>query len=145
MTRIIGIGNPTRGDDSVGLAAAGRLRELLPGAVAVQQHARDGASLILLWQPEDEVTLIDAVISGAAPGTVHHRDLLASPLPPSMTAITTHTLGVREGVELARALHLLPASLRFIGIEGEDFAVGHGLSGPVAAGLDEVIAEVMEG
>ncbi len=139
MVRIIGIGNPTRGDDAVGLAAAGRLRELLPEGVAVQQHSRDGASLILLWDPGDDVTLIDAVISGAPPGTLHRRDLLSAPLPAGMTALTTHTLGVREGVELARALHLLPASLRFIGIEGKDFAVGHGLSAPVTAALQEVL------
>ena len=143
MVRIIGIGNSMRGDDAVGIEAAVRLRDLLPDTVAVYQHARDGASLILLWEPGDHVTLIDAVMSGAPPGTVHHRDLLASPLPASLTATTTHTLGVREGVELGRALHMLPSSLSFIGVEGEDFAVGHGLSPAVAAALQQVIAELI--
>ncbi len=137
--RIIGIGNPSRGDDAVGLAAAGQLRTLLPDDVAVHQHARDGASLMLLWAPDDDVILIDAVISGATPGTLHERDLIAAPLPPDLVAVTTHTLGLREGVELARALHLLPASLRFIGIEGEDFWAGHGLSPRVSAALEEVV------
>ena len=145
MVRIIGIGNPMRGDDAVGVEAAGRLRELLPEAVAVHQHARDGASLILLWEPGDDVTLIDAVMSGAPAGTVQERDLLSTPLPAEMAAATTHTLGLRDGVELARALKLLPASLRFIGIEGQDFGVGHGLSAPVRAALERVVAMVLEG
>ncbi len=140
MTRIIGIGNQARGDDGVGLVAAARLRELLPDTVAVHQHSRDGASLILLWEPGDDVILIDAVMSGAAPGTLHERDLLASPLPAGMTAVTTHALGIREGVELARLMHRLPASLRFIGVEGRDFGLGQGLSAAVTSALEELVA-----
>jgi hydrogenase maturation protease len=101
--------------------------------------------LILLWEAGDDVTLIDAVMSGAPPGTVHERDLLLTPLPAEMAAATTHTLGLRDGVELARALQRLPASLRFIGIEGQDFRVGQGLSAPVLAALERVVAMVLEG
>ncbi len=143
LLRVIGIGNTDRGDDGVGLVAAERLRALLPGSVRVHQHARDGASLISLWEPQDDVVLIDAVMSGAAPGTVHERDLIVSPLPDDISAVTTHSLGVREGVELARALGRLPASLRFIGIEGKDFSVGHDLSDPVRHALDEVIRVIV--
>jgi hydrogenase maturation protease len=143
MVRIIGIGNPSRGDDAVGLAAAERLRALLPDEVAVHQHARDGASLIHLWEPNDTVVVIDAVISGVLPGTIHQRDLLSAPLPPDIGAITTHTLGLREGVELARALDVLPASLQFIGIEAEDFSMGHGLSPRVRAALEQVVESLI--
>jgi Ni,Fe-hydrogenase maturation factor len=59
-----------------------------------------------------------------------------------MGAATTHTLGLREGVELARALHQLPASLRFIGIEGSDFSHGAPLSAPVSAALEQVVTLV---
>lgn len=138
LLRIIGIGNPDRGDDAAGLVAAEKLRAWLPDAVAVHQHTGDGASLMLLWEPNDDVVLIDAVTSGAAPGTVHRRDLLRDPFPRGMRTQTTHAFGVEEAVELARALHRLPASLRLIGIEAQDFTIGQGLSEAVRRAVGEV-------
>lgn len=141
LLRIVGIGNPERGDDAAGLVAAEKLRALLPMDVAVHQHTGDGASLMLLWEPCDDVVLIDAVTSGAAPGTVHRRDLLRDPFPPGMRTLTTHAFGVEEAVELARALHRLPASLRLIGIEAEDFSIGSGLSDAVLRAVETVAEE----
>jgi hypothetical protein len=40
MTLVIGIGNPDRGDDAVGLAVAGRVRAAAPAGVTVIELAR---------------------------------------------------------------------------------------------------------
>src|SRR5688572_24132063 len=75
---VIGLGNEFRGDDGVGLIAARQLRER---GLAAVDHEGDLAALIDRWKGAARVILIDAVASGAAPGTVHQFDASASPLP----------------------------------------------------------------
>jgi hydrogenase maturation protease len=143
--RIIGIGNDDRGDDAAALRAVERLRAYESSSTAVQPHVGDGASLIQLWEPGDRVVLIDAVVSGAPAGRIHRLNLLESPVPADVAPLSTHAFGVREGIELARALRILPASLLFIGIEGHDFSPGHSLSAPVAAAVEVIVQELVDG
>ncbi|MBN8636246.1 MAG: hydrogenase maturation protease, partial [Anaerolineae bacterium] len=59
---IIGVGNPQRGDDGVGLAAARLVRAALPDA-DVRESAGDPADLIELWTTTTAPTVyvIDAM------------------------------------------------------------------------------------
>jgi hydrogenase maturation protease len=126
---VIGVGNQYRRDDGAGLVVAHALRERrLPDGVRVMEHGGEGASLLDAWRGADIVILIDAVSSGAAPGTTHHIDTTAGPLPTGLRLASSHAFGVREAVELARALGQLPATLFFYGIEGADFGAGTELS-----------------
>jgi hydrogenase maturation protease len=96
------------------------------------------------WRPEDEVFLVDAVSSGAAPGTVHRIDASERALPAEIFRASTHHLGVPEAVEIARALGPLPARLVVYGIEGASFDAGRGLTPAVAAAADGVAAAMRE-
>jgi hydrogenase maturation protease len=104
----------------------------------------DGFALLDALAGVEAAILIDAVQSGAAPGTVHRFDAAAQALPPTLLRCSTHALGVAEAVELARALGQLPARLAVYGVEGADFDIGDGLSAPDAAAavalLEELIA-----
>ncbi len=138
---VIAIGNVFRGDDGAGPELAARVRALgLPRVTVIE--ALGGVGLMDEWADEDVVVLLDAVQSGAAPGTVIRRDLLAAPLPREWFRISSHQLGVADAVELARTLRRLPARLVFIGIEGQSFATGVGLSPPVTAALTGAAALV---
>ena len=82
----------------------------------------------------DEIVLVDAVSSGAPPGTVHSFDASAEPLPAVLFgASSTHALGLAEAVELARSLGRLPGRVLVYGVEGGTFAYGKGLSPEVEA------------
>lgn len=140
-TLVIAVGNVFRGDDGVGPELAGRVRALDLPRVTVADALGD-VGLIDAWAGHDRVILLDAVHSGAAPGTVIRRDLLAAPLPRDWFRLSSHQLGVADAVELARRLHKLPPHLVFIGIEGERFESGVGLSPRVAAALGEAAALV---
>ena len=136
---VLAIGNVFRGDDGAGLELAGCVRARnLPRVTVVE--ALGGVGLIDEWAGHDSVILLDAVQSGAAPGTVIRRDLLAAPLPREWFRLSSHQLGVADAVELARTLHRLPSRLVFIGIEGERFDGGVGLSPRVAAALGRASA-----
>jgi len=137
---VIGIGNPWRRDDGAGLAVA----RLLAGTPGVDVLEREGepASLIDAWDGADALWLVDAVSSGAAPGTVHRIDVAERELPAEFFRASTHHLGLAEAVELARALGRLPARTVFFGIEGSSFDAGEGLSAEVAAAAPRVAEQI---
>lgn len=149
-TLIVGIGNALRGDDAAGLAVARRLEEALSGrhdpqvlsGAAVLRHDGEGASLMEVWQGREAVILVDAVLSGAAPGAIHRLDALSQPLPAGWLRCSTHAFGVAEAVELARAMGRLPPRLVLYGIEANSFAPGAGLSPEVGAAVP-VVAELV--
>jgi hydrogenase maturation protease len=132
---VIGFGNEWRGDDGVGLEIARRLHGT----------ALDGEpiGLVEALNGFDEVVLVDAVTSGAPPGTVFEFEAGSEPLPARLFgASSTHALGLAEAVELARSLDRLPRRVVVYGIEGAVFAFGKGLSAEVAAAADRVVEEV---
>lgn len=135
---MIGFGNRWRGDDAAGLVVAEHLRARL-GGVTVLACERVPADLFDLWLPATRVVLVDAARGGGAPGTVHRFDARATPLPCELLRVSTHTGGVAEAVELARALSSLPAELVVYGIEGASFETGAPLSAEVARAVDEVV------
>ncbi len=135
---IIGIGNEYRGDDAVGLIVARRLKEHLGDSVTVLEQSGDGATLMEVWRGAETVIIIDAVMSGAAPGTIHRFDASAQPIPKDAFRCSTHAFGASEAIELSRALGELPQSLVIYGIEGKNFAAGVGLSSEVEKAVGEV-------
>ena len=144
-TLVIGLGNEYRRDDAVGLVVARRLREAAPESVLVLEETGEGASLLESWQDADTVILIDAVQSGAAPGTVHRLDAHEQPIAKKFFRFSTHAFGLAEAVELARALGRLPPRLIVYGIEGKSFESGVGLSPEVEAAAQVVVEKVLEG
>ena len=142
-TLVIGLGNEYRRDDAVGLVVARRLREAAPESVLVLEETGEGASLLESWQDADTVILIDAVQSGAAPGTVHRLDARAQPIAKKFFRFSTHAFGLAEAVELARALGRLPPRLTVYGVEGKSFEAGVGLSPEVEAAAQVVVDRVL--
>jgi hydrogenase maturation protease len=145
QTLIICVGNSLRGDDGIGHVVAQRLREMQLPDVTVREENGEGTALIDTWTDAAAVILIDAVQSGAAPGTIHRLDASLGPLPFRFFHYSTHAFSVAEAVELARALDQLPPCLIVYGIEGRDFSGGATLSPEVAAAVEEVASRVAHG
>lgn len=136
---IIGLGNDYRSDDAVGLAVVRTLKtKELPGILCLESDG-DGTTLIDTWSHTSTVIIIDAISSGAQPGTVYRFDALAQPLPASYSFSSTHAFGVAEAIQLARTLDQLPASLIVYGIEGKKFVAGTDLSSVVERAVQEVV------
>ena len=142
---VVGVGNPLRGDDGVGLEVARRLRgRAETGDVVVRELEGEGVGLLDAWEGAAAVLLVDSVRSGAAPGTLHRVDLTDDPVPAELRGSTsTHALGVAEAIELARALGRLPGRLVIYGVEGTRFETGAGLSPHIAAVVDGVADAIL--
>lgn len=146
---IICCGNRYSSDDAVGLHVAERLKECqLPEEIKVIEAGTPGLNLIDLFEGAEQVIIVDAVISGADPGTVHVFD--GSKLPPrDLLPLCLHGFNVIDAISLAESLGQLPGELRIVGIEIlTEEAYYEGLSPQVAAAVepacDRVLAEARE-
>src|ERR1051326_3184018 len=108
---IIGIGNEYRSDDGVGLVVARELQAKKLPQTLVTECNGDGAGLMEMWESGTTVILVDAVSSGANPGTIYRLDALTQPIPAFFPFPSTHAFGVAEALRLARALDQLPRYL----------------------------------
>src|SRR3972149_2683023 len=100
---VIGVGNPYRRDDAAGREAVRRLRDRAPHVIATLEHDGEGTSLMEAWQGADLVIVVDAVSSGAAPGTLQRFDVRSEPLPAAILRDSTPAVGVPAAGAPARA------------------------------------------
>lgn len=133
--RILGCGHPDRSDDAAGVLVARRLREL---GLDAHEHSGEPLALIEAWSGCSEVIVIDAVVTGAAPGTITVWDAAKLSLPPSAVRCSTHGFGLPQAVGLARVLGRFPAKLIFYGIEARSFEPGGPLSPEVHAAVQRL-------
>ena len=122
--RVIGVGNPLRGDDAAGLLVARRVRELAGAEMEVVELEGEPARLLDAWEGAELALVVDAISSGGTAGETMRFDVTDEPLPRAATAASTHALGLGDVVELGRALGRLPARLIVFGIEGAGFEAG---------------------
>ncbi len=141
--RVVGVGNPSRGDDGVGPAVAAEVAARLDPAIDVVVSTADPSRLIERWGSAGTVVLIDAMVDDVAPGTVMVFDASVDPLPADLESISSHGMGIPATVELARSLGRLPEHLVVVGVAGQDFE-GTGLTSEVAGAVEDAVRAVME-
>ena len=143
-TIIIGVGNESRGDDGAGTATARLLKSRITSDIAVLEQSGEGTALMDAWHGASRVILIDAVCSGVTPGTIHRVDAAATPLPRSIFPCSTHSFGLADAIEMARALHEVPTQVMVYGIEGASFDEGVPLSPAVEIAIRSVADQVQK-
>ncbi|MGA9407895.1 MAG: hydrogenase maturation protease [Bacteroidota bacterium] len=141
---IIGVGNEFRSDDAAGVLIARAIEEKKLPDVLVIEGSGEGAALMEAWSEADNVFLIDAVSSGAVPGTVHRVDARIKPLPKELVLFSTHAFGVAQAVELARSMNTLPPKLVLFGVEGKNFSSGTNLSFEVLAVVQRITQMLLD-
>jgi hydrogenase maturation protease len=127
-------GDRYRGDDGAALAAADRLAEALPADVVMRRVGQLGPDDVVAATEVGRCLVIDAV-RGVAPGTV-----VVMPLGDLQRAgpasASSHALPLPTVIALADALGAKIERGTFMGIGGEAFGLGEGLSPRVEASLD---------
>jgi hydrogenase maturation protease len=142
-TVVVGVGNKYRGDDAAGREVARRVRQRVGGELEVVVCELEPTRLIDAWNGADSAFVVDAVASGAEPGTVHRFDATTEALPSREFRSSTHALGIGETIELARAIGKLPLHIIVFGIEGEAFGRGTELSGAAEEGVERAVELVL--
>ncbi len=141
---VIGCGNADRGDDAAGILVARSLRE---AGVDAREQSGEALALMESWRDvpgEQDVILVDAVVTGAPPGTVTVWDARSAPIVGDFLRCSTHAFGVAEAVKLARLLDLLPSNLLIYGIEAKRFDLGVEPSPEVLAAVGHVVERISQ-
>ena len=121
-TLILGLGNPLVSDDSVGLRVAAELKRLLADRpeVDVDEEYWGGLRLMERMIGYDRAIVVDAICTGARPGTIHQ---LTPDAIPTQRSASAHDVNLSTALELGRRTEMhLPANenVLLIGIEAED-------------------------
>lgn len=141
--RVIGLGNMLAGDDAVGLIAARQLRELLSGKIEVQTREVPDWDDLQGMCEEDAVIFIDAVQSGAVPGTILEFTL-GDVIGAGLRHCSSHGLGLEHWVSVAEALGERVSHLSIIGVEIASAGMGEEMSEPVTAALPGLVQRVQQ-
>ena len=144
-TLVLALGNPLLGDDAVGLEVARALRPrlaTLEGVELVEDEA-GGIQLMERMTGFDRAIVVDAITSGAAPGTIHRMG--SDGIPTQRTAVA-HGIDLPRALELGRSLGLpMPRDVRVVAVEAESvLEFREYLTPAVAAAVLPATAAVLE-
>lgn len=121
-TLVLGLGNPLLKDDSVGLRIAQQLSEVLKDDpdVEIGEDYWGGLRLMERMIGFDRAVIIDAICTGAEPGTIH---LLTPDGIPTFRSASVHDVNLTTALEVGRrAGAALPNTdqILLVGIEALD-------------------------
>jgi hydrogenase maturation protease len=135
---ILCCGNADRGDDGAGPACADALRMLHTPAKCLPG---DAFSLLDAWKGHPQVVLIDAILTGAEPGTLHRFEIKNGEnveLFEKNLGSTSHGFGIVEAFRLGKLTRNIPPDAVIYGIEAASFEWGAGLSEEVQGAVQHL-------
>jgi hydrogenase maturation protease len=146
-TLVIGLGNPLVTDDSVGLRVVEQLKPLLADRcdVEVSEDHWGGLRLMERMIGFDRAIVVDAIQTGAPPGTIH---LLTPEGIATQRSASAHDVNLPTALEFGRrAGARLPENSRIqlVGIEAADtLTFGEQCTPAVQAAIPRAVAAVLK-
>lgn len=138
---VIGIGNVLRADDGVGIHVVQRLEDEIPGCEAVDM-ATAGIDLLEQMRGREKVVIVDAIVTGSEPGTIHW---ISTHEMRSPAFSKTHSLNLYGTIMLGQLLYPkeMPEKLVILGVEAWDVdSFKDELSPKVEQAIPEIIGAI---
>jgi len=151
VVSVIGLGNPDKRDDGVGVRLAEDLREELENGAWKPEHrdvevvcaATDSVLAAAHAVDGRWVILVDAARMGLAPGEFRMFGRGDAELCPRAESLSTHDADLSQILRLADTLGI-GKQVRIMGIETQDMGDGRGLSSVLEERLPEMRARIKE-
>ncbi len=146
-TLIIGLGNPLVTDDSIGLRVVAELRPLVAGRPEIElaEDYWGGLRLMERMVGYDRAIVIDAICTGAPPGTIH---LLTPDGLATQRSASAHDVNLATALQFGRQADAqLPDNehIRLVGIEAEDILnFGEQCTPAVEAAIPRAVETVLQ-
>jgi hydrogenase maturation protease len=146
-TLVLGLGNPLVTDDSVGLRVAAELKPLLADRpdIEVDEDFWGGLRLMERMAGFDRAIVIDAIQTGAPPGTIH---FLTPASIPTQRSASVHDVNLPTALAFGRqaGLHLpRDESILLVAIEAADILTfGDRCTPAVAAAIPAAVQAVLD-
>jgi hydrogenase maturation protease len=146
-TIVVGLGNPVRTDDAVGLRVIEALaKHDLPRQVTLETAGTCGLGILDVIAGFDELVLVDAIDAGEAPGTV--LELTATDLETRtpLHAASSHDADLMTALATGARLGLaLPSEIAIIAVQVADITtLSEALTPEVQAGVKPACRAVCE-
>lgn len=140
---VLGIGNILLGDEGAGIRVVEAItdRYSLPPEAEVIDGGTMGLELLPYLEGRRFLVIVDAVNTGAAPGTVVRLE----PDDPSTffrQKISPHQLGIADVLAVAALTESLPERIVLIGVVPKDIATGLAVSPEIAAQISVMVEMV---
>ena len=128
---VIGIGNPLRRDDGIGILLLELLqknKKKFPKHIEFIDGGTGGMNLLHILARFDTVFIIDAVVFKGKPGDIHIFTLDEIKSNKTPIIISTHETDFLHILQLSKELKELPSQLFVFGVQPNDVSPGTGLS-----------------
>ncbi len=140
---VIGIGDPSWGDDAGGLLVVRRLRETLgDSAELFEAEAVSPATVIEQWEGRESVIVVDAFSAGVPAGSVVRINASGGVLPAALSHASAHGIGLPEVLAFAATMKRLPQRLILYALGGLRFEAGESLTPAAAKAVAEAVARI---
>ena len=141
---VLGLGNLLCADDGLGIVALELIRRRFeaPAEVSFIDGGTLGLALLPTLESARRVFVIDAVAADAPPGTL--VSLAGEDVEPALRdRLSPHQIGVADLLDAMHWRDTWPEQVRVLGLVPASFALGIGLSPPVAAGIESLVGAVV--
>lgn len=141
---LLGLGNPFRHDDGVGLYVAQRSRDAKLENCDVKLLRGDATQILEAWDGYDEALIVDSAYSHKHPvGKILRFELNESLIVNESQQTSSHGLGLVQAIDLGKSLDRIPQKLVVYSIVGRDFSMGEGLCPPVVDAAQRLLNQII--
>ena len=137
---VIGIGNPLRRDDGIGIILVKKLREEKLSDVICIDAGTGGIQLLPILSNYDRIIIVDAVNFNGKPGETKVFNLDEIKIEKEKNLLSIHMMNIIEVIQLYEKLEEKKLEVTIFGIKTYDTSPGTGLS-PL---LEEKLSEIKE-
>jgi hydrogenase maturation protease len=142
---VLGIGNLVMTDDGIGVRVVQLIEERyrFPGQVTVLDGGTLGLDLLPRIEAVQRLLIVDAVDTGAPPGTLVR--LTGAEIPQALeTRLSPHQMGLKDLLTVGPLLGHSPGETVLWGVQPESIQMALRLSASVAAQLEPMVEKVLE-
>lgn len=147
-TIILGLGNPLRRDDGIGIAVVEALRKSysLPEKLTLIDAGTSDLEALLLMQGYQRAFIIDAADIGSTPGDwrcIAIKDISFIPKVLSHYG-SFHNAGLKDAIALGEVLGILPQEIYIYAVQPQELQISVGLSESNSAAVQEITKDLHE-
>jgi hydrogenase maturation protease len=142
---VLGIGNLSMSDDGIGVRVVQLIAERyrFPEQVTVLDGGTLGLGLLPKVENAERLLIVDAVETGAPPGTLVR--LTGEDIPLALgTRISPHQMGLKDLLAVASLLGCAPKETVLWGVQPESTGMALGLTAPVEAKLERLVVKLLQ-
>jgi hydrogenase maturation protease len=136
---VIGIGNPLRRDDGIGIVLLERLqkrKKKLPGVIEYIDGGTGGLNLLYVLSRYNTILIIDAVDFHGIPGESRMVSLEEIRSLQKPVSLSTHQSDFLNVIRLSKELHEFPYKVYIFAVQPKDVSFGSMLSAEIAQVID---------